>query len=211
MPHSLILMLGDTVEAARAFHEIIDRAVHRVVLIDTFSDEKMEAVRVAEALGPDLYAVRLDTPASRRGDLVGILREVRWELDLRGFRHVKLFVSGGLDEEEILRLNPVADAYGVGTSISNAPVLNFALDIVEVDGKPLAKRGKMSGRKGVFRCPSCGRTQVVPAASASPLCCGGAVTPLLQLLVQDGKLARALPDVHAIRQQVLADLERVSL
>jgi hypothetical protein len=31
------------------------------------------------------------------------------------------------------------------------------------------------------------------------------------LLVQDGKLARALPDVHAIRQQVLADLERVSL
>jgi nicotinate phosphoribosyltransferase len=211
MPHSLILMLGDTVEAARAFHEIIDRAVHRVVLIDTFSDEKMEAVRVAEALGPDLYAVRLDTPASRRGDLVGILREVRWELDLRGFRHVKLFVSGGLDEEEILRLNPAADAYGVGTSISNAPVLNFALDIVEVEGKPLAKRGKMSGRKAVYRCASCGRTQVVAAGAASPPCCGGAVAPLLQSLVEDGKLARTLPDVHAIRQQVLADLETVTL
>jgi nicotinate phosphoribosyltransferase len=211
MPHSLILMLGDTVEAGRAFHEIIDRAVQRVVLIDTFSDGKMEAVRVAEALGADLYAVRLDTPASRRGDLAGILREVRWELDLRGFRHVKLFVSGGLDEEEILRLNPVADAYGVGTSISNAPVLNFALDIVEVDGKPLAKRGKMSGRKAVFRCPSCGRFQVAPAGAASPLCCGGAVAPLLHSLVEDGKLARALPDVHAIRQQVLAALETVTL
>lgn len=211
MPHSLILMLGDTVVAAKAFHEIIDRAVRRVVLIDTFSDEKMEAVRVAEALGPDLYAVRLDTPASRRGDLVGILREVRWELDLRGFRHVQLFVSGGLDEEEIQRLNPVADAYGVGTSISNAPVLNFSMDIVEVDGVPVAKRGKMSGRKAVYDCAGCGRIQVVPAGAPRPDCCGGGVTPLLLPLIENGRLVRTLPEVQVIRQQVLAALERVSL
>lgn len=211
MPHSLVLMMGDTVEAARAFHEIIDRAVRRVVLIDTFSDEKMEAVRVAEALGPDLFAVRLDTPASRRGDLVGILREVRWELDLRGFSHVKLFVSGGLEEEEILRLNPVADAYGVGTSISNAPVMNFAMDIVEVDGVPLAKRGKMSGRKAVYRCAGCGRIQVVPASGVVPGCCGGKVESLLQPLIRDGRLVQRLPDVHTIRQRVLAALEQVAL
>lgn len=211
MPHSLILMLGDSVEAAKAFNEIIDRSVQRVVLIDTFSDEKMEAVRVAQALGPDLYAVRLDTPASRRGDLVGILREVRWELDLRGFRHVKLFVSGGLEEEEILRLSPVADAYGVGTAISNAPVLNFAMDIVEVDGVPIAKRGKMSGRKAVYRCARCGRAQVTPAGGPPPGCCGGELTSLLEPLVEEGRLARRLPDVHAIRQQVLAALEQVAL
>jgi nicotinate phosphoribosyltransferase len=211
MPHSLILMLGDSVEAAKAFNEVIDRAVRRVVLIDTFSDEKMEAVRVAQALGPDLYGVRLDTPASRRGDLVGILREVRWELDLRGFRHVKLFVSGGLEEEEILRSNPVADAYGVGTSISNAPVLNFAMDIVEVDGVPIAKRGKMSGRKAVYRCARCARIQVVPAGAPQPDCCGGELTSLLQPLIEDGRLVRTLPDVHSIRQQVLADLEQVAL
>ncbi|MEK7219549.1 MAG: nicotinate phosphoribosyltransferase, partial [candidate division NC10 bacterium] len=211
MPHSLILMLGDTVVAAKAFHEIIDRAVRRVVLIDTFGDEKMEAVRVAEALGPDLYAVRLDTPASRRGDLVGILREVRWELDLRGFHHVRLFVSGGLDEDEILRLNSVADAYGVGTCISNAPVLNFSMDIVEVDGIPVAKRGKLSGRKAVYRCARCTRIQVVPAAGPRPDCCGGELTALLQPLVQDGRLVRRLPDVQAIRQQVLTALDTVSL
>jgi nicotinate phosphoribosyltransferase len=204
-------MLGDTVEAAKAFHEIIDRAVRRVVLIDTFSDEKMEAVRVAQALGPDLHAVRLDTPASRRGDLVGILREVRWELDLRGFQHVKLFVSGGLDEEEILRLNPVADAYGVGTSISNAPVLNFSMDIIEVAGVPVAKRGKMSGRKAVLRCAQCGQIRVTPAGSPMPACCGKAVQPLLQPLIQEGRLARTLPDVHALRRQVLAQLEEVAL
>jgi len=181
------------------------------VLIDTFSDEKMEAVRVAKALGPDLYAVRLDTPASRRGDLVGILREVRWELDLRGYQHVQLFVSGGLEEEEILRLNPVADAYGVGTAISNAPVLNFAMDIVEVDGVPIAKRGKMSGRKAVYRCARCGRIQTVPVDAPRPGCCGGGADALLQPLIADGRLVRRLPDVHLIRQQVLANLEQVGL
>lgn len=211
MPHSLILMLGDTVVAAKAFDEIVDRSVRRVVLIDTFSDEKMEAVRVAEALGPALDAVRLDTPASRRGDLVGILREVRWELDLRGFRHVQLFVSGGLDEDEIQRLNPVADAYGVGTSISNAPVLNFSMDIVEVDGVPRAKRGKHSGRKEVLCCTACGKTVVIPAGTAAPACCGGELISLLQPLIQEGRLVRSLPDVHAIRRQVLDALERVSL
>jgi nicotinate phosphoribosyltransferase len=212
MPHSLILMLGDTVVAAKAFHEIIDRAVRRVVLIDTFGDEKMEAVRVAEALGGDLHAVRLDTPASRRGDLVGILREVRWELDLRGYQHVKLFVSGGLDEEEILRLNPVADAYGVGTSISNAPVLNFAMDIVEVEGTPVAKRGKLSGRKDVVRCSGCGRIHVTPAGRRAPRCCDAAgATRLLQPLIEEGKPVQALPDVHVLRDQVLASLEHVAL
>ena len=211
MPHSLILMLGDTVVAAKAFHEIVDRAVRRVVLIDTFGDEKMEAVRVAEALGPDLDAVRLDTPASRRGDLVGILREVRWELDLRGFRHVQLFVSGGLDEEEIQRLNPVADAYGVGTAISNAPVLNFSMDIVEVEGVPVAKRGKMSGRKQVLRCAACGTTQVMPARAPVSPCCGQEMTSLLQPLIEEGRLVRTLPDVHVLRHQVLAALEGVSL
>ena len=211
MPHSLILMLGDTVVAAQAFDEIIDPAVRRVVLIDTFGDEKVEAVRVAEAPRDRLHAVRLDTPASRRGDLVGILREVRWELDLRGFQHVKLFVSGGLDEEEILRLNPVADSYGVGTSISNAPVLNFAMDIVEVDGAPVAKRGKMSGRKEVFHCAGCGQNAVAPVRAKRPACCGAEMVSLLLPLIEDGRVVRPMPDVHALRRKVLAGLTQVAL
>ena len=81
-----------------------------------------------------------------------ILKEVRWELDLRGFSHVKLLVSGGLDEHKISELNQIADAYGVGTCISNARVLDFSMDIVEIEGKPLAKRGKLSGAKQVWQC-----------------------------------------------------------
>ena len=32
--------------------------------------------------------------------------------NLRGFDHVKIVASGGIDEYEILRLNPVVDSYG---------------------------------------------------------------------------------------------------
>ena len=118
IPHALVLMFGDTVEALRAFHEVVDPKVRRVALIDTLQDEKFEAIRVAEALGKDLYAVRLDTPSSRRGDFFRILDEVRWELDFRGFEHVKILASGGIDEYEILKLNSLVDGYGVGTAIA---------------------------------------------------------------------------------------------
>src|SRR5689334_9086495 len=168
IPHSLVLMVGDTVEALRAFDTIIDPKVRRVALIDTLQDEKFEALRVAEALGKDLYAVRLDTPSSRRGDFYKILEEVRWELDLRGFRHVKIITSGGIDEYEILQLNPVVDAYGVGTSIANAPVVSFALDIMEIEGRPMAKRGKWSGAKDVYRRRGTLETVVVPGCAGAP-------------------------------------------
>jgi nicotinate phosphoribosyltransferase len=238
MPHSLILLMGDTVVASSAFNEIIDPHVRRVVLIDTFCDEKEEALRVARQLGQDLFAVRLDTPSSRRGNMRQILQEVRWELNLRGFQQVKLFVSGGIDEYNILDLNPVADAYGVGTCVSNASVSDFALDIVEVAGQPLAKRGKKSGRKTVLRCPDCFQTQIVPAAASpsqgncscsTPLeplvpaaailsqgtcsccTCGTPLEPLLTPLIQQGKVVRPLPSPQEIRAFVLQQLTRVSL
>jgi nicotinate phosphoribosyltransferase len=216
MPHALILILGDTVEALKGFHAVIDPNVKRVALVDTLGDEKFEAVRAAEALGRDLYAVRLDTPASRRGNFLRILQEVRWELDLRGYQHVKLFVSGGIDEAHISQLNPLVDAYGIGTSISNAPVVDFAMDIIEVEGKPMAKRGKLSGAKRVLRCSSCYRYEVIPHKYRKDACtvlsvsgggsgqpCGGAYEELLIPLLKDGQLFGQLPSPKAIRSDVL--------
>jgi len=208
IPHSLVLMVGDTVEALRAFDEVVDPKVRRVALIDTLQDEKFEAIRVAEALGPDLYAVRLDTPSSRRGDLYRIAEEVRWELNLRGFGHVKIVVSGGIDEYEILRLNPVVDSYGVGTSIANAPVLNFALDIMEIEGRPFAKRGKMSGAKDLYRRRGARETVVVPAGTPPPAT-GGVWEPLLKPLLEDGRLVRDLPPPRMLREYVLDQLTSV--
>jgi nicotinate phosphoribosyltransferase len=192
---------------------VVDPKVRRVALVDTLQDEEFEAIRVAEALGKDLYAVRLDTPSSRRGDFFRILQEVRWELDLRGFQHVKLIASGGVDEYEILTLNPVADAYGVGTSIASAPVLNFALDIMEIEGRAMAKRGKWSGAKDVLRCRGCRTTIVVPASTPPPPCAcgGGGWDAVLKPLVSGGRIVRDLPPPRTIRDFVLDQLTHLPM
>ncbi len=212
MPHALIICMGSTVEALKAYDEVLEPKFKRVALIDTFLDEKFEAINVAEALGEKLFAVRLDTPSTRRGNFYRILEEVRWELDLRGYRHVKLFVSGGIKEEDIPVLNPLVDAYGIGTSISNAPVLDYAMDIMEVEGKPVSKRGKWSGSKRVLRCPECGERKILPMNADVPACsCGGSFEDLLVPVLDRGK--RLLPDERAsdIRQRVLKQIEGLAL
>jgi nicotinate phosphoribosyltransferase len=212
IPHALVLLFGDTVQALRAFHDVVDPKVRRVALIDTLQDEKFEAIRVAEALGKDLYAVRLDTPSSRRGDFYQILSEVRWELDIRGHEHVKILASGGIDEYEILKLNPVVDGYGVGTSIANAPVLSFALDIMEIEGKPLAKRGKRSGSKQVWRLPGSVQNVVYPASKPAPVGPDGrSAEPLLKPLLVDGRIVRDLPPPRTIRDYVLEQMAQIDL
>jgi len=212
MPHSLILLAGDSIKALKLFDEVIDKNVRRVALIDTFDDEKFEAVRVAQAMGDILYGVRLDTPGSRKGNMQQILDEVRWELDLRGYKKVKLFLSGGVDEYQILEYNNLVDAYGVGTSISNAPVINFSMDIVEIEGKPIAKRGKKSGSKELWRCESCFSDIVLPKKSAAPACqCGKKMKKVLISLIDGGGISRPLPSPQDIKKYVLKQLEKVEL
>ncbi|MEM0350697.1 MAG: nicotinate phosphoribosyltransferase, partial [Archaeoglobaceae archaeon] len=130
--------------------EIVDERVPRTMLIDTYFDEKTEAIMAVENV-KRVDAVRLDTPSSRRGNFRKIIEEVRWELKIRGKENVKIFLSGGLKLEDIIALRDLADAFGVGTSISAAKPIDFAMDIVERDGKFCAKRGKRSGMKQVYR------------------------------------------------------------
>ncbi len=82
MPHAIIVIIGNQVEAWKTFDSVVQEGVPRVALVDTYCDEKKEAVMAAEAL-PNLDAVCLDTPSSRRGDFRKNISEVRWELDLR--------------------------------------------------------------------------------------------------------------------------------
>ncbi len=213
MSHTLILCAQDE----RLAYEMFDRAmppdVLRVALVDTFQDEKFGAIFAAEVLGDDLYAVRLDTPGSRRGDFLRIMQEVRWELDIRGYEHVKLFISGDLDEERILEYNEVADAYGVGTHISNSRVVNFAMDIVEIDGRPVSKRGKESGLKQVYRCPVDGsRTRRLTRLEA-PACelCGGPMVGMLEDVLHDGVALVETPPARELRARVLEKVKGVDL
>jgi nicotinate phosphoribosyltransferase len=200
MPHALILLAGSTETALVWFDEVIPPDVRRVALIDTFEDEKFAALAAAETLGDHLFAVRLDTPGSRRGDFHALAAEVRWELDLRGYGHVQIVVSGGLDEADILRMNDVVDGYGIGTAISDAPVVNFGMDIVEIDGQPITKRGKKSGVKQTWVCWECGARETLPdAAGPSPCPCGADRTPFLEPLLSAGEIISPLPSIHDLR------------
>ncbi len=185
MPHALLLCFGNgNQEAAwRAFDDTVDESVPRIALCDTFSDEKDEVLRAAETLGDRLDGVRIDTTGSRRGDFRHIVRELRWELDARGHEAVDIFLSGGLGPNDLRELRDIADGFGVGSYISNADPVDFALDIVAIDGDPIAKRGKLSGIKSVYRTDDGGhhvglRDTKMPSDAE----------PLLEPLIRDGEI-----------------------
>jgi nicotinate phosphoribosyltransferase len=210
MPHALILIAGDLTTALMWFDEVIDESVPRIALVDTFTDEKFGALEAATALDERLKGVRLDTPGSRRGDMAELLWECRWELDLRGHEHVQLIVSGGLDEYDIEELNEVADGYGVGTSISSAPVVNFAMDIVEIEGKPVTKRGKRSGRKQLLLCSTCRTRTVVPyeRAGEHERCrCGAPTVQLVRPLIEQGEALAESPSVGEIKARCTCQVQ----
>ena len=204
MPHALIICMGSTVEAIKAYDEVLEPKFKRVALIDTFLDEKFEALNVAEAMGEKLFAMRLDTPSSRRGDFYRILQEVRWELDLRGYKNIRLFVSGGIKEHDLPVLNEYVDAYGIGTSISSAAVIDFSMDIMEINGRPLAKRSKWSGSKRVLRCKKCKGSLIIPNNKKKHKCqCGGAYNDILIPFTENNKISQKLLPAKDIRSFVL--------
>jgi nicotinate phosphoribosyltransferase len=146
VPHAAILIAGDTVRVAQVFDEIFDESVTRIILVDTFKDEAEESLRVAEALKERLGAVRLDTPSERGGVTPQLVTEVRRRLDGAGYNHVKIVVSGGLTPERIRILKKAgADFFGVGSHISSAQPIEMTMDIKEIEGKPVAKRGRLPG------------------------------------------------------------------
>ncbi|MBE3598462.1 MAG: nicotinate phosphoribosyltransferase [Limnochordaceae bacterium] len=146
VPHALMLILGDTVSGALAYHRHTAPDSPRIILVDTYKDEAEESLRVAEVLGKALEGVRLDTPGERGGVTPDLVAEVRARLDQAGYRHVKILVSGGLTPERVQQLAAAgADAFGVGSYISSAPPLDMTLDLKMVEGKPVAKRGRIPG------------------------------------------------------------------
>jgi nicotinate phosphoribosyltransferase len=212
MPHALIICMGSTVDAIKAYDEILEPKLKRVALIDTFFDEKFECLNVAKALGRKLFAVRFDTPSSRRGNFYRILEECRWELNLRGYKHIKFYASGGIKEEDIPVLNPVVDGYGIGTSISNAPVVDYAMDIMEVGGKPLAKRGKWSGSKRVLSCARCGTRRIVANNRDKYICsCGKKFEDILIPVLDKGKQIIKTEPPSKLRAFVLRNVKDLPL
>ena len=116
------------------------------LLVDTYDITQGIATAI-EAAGPRLRAIRIDS-----GDLGQLAKQAREQLDRLGAPDVQIVVSGDLDEYSIaaLRADPV-DSYGVGTSVvtgSGVPTAGMIYKLVEVDGRPVAKRSTSKTSRG---------------------------------------------------------------
>ncbi|MEM0381129.1 MAG: nicotinate phosphoribosyltransferase [Nitrososphaerota archaeon] len=210
MPHALIIVSGKQEDAWKSFDETVSEEVPRIALCDTFSDEREEALLAAKTLGNRLHGVRLDTPSSRRGNMRRIIEEVKWTLEVNGYRGVKIYVSGGVDEDDVVELYDVADGFGVGTSIAFPPSIDLALDIVEVEGRPVSKRGKLPSSKQVYRCDAFHDT-IVQRQKRLERCpkCGGPVEELLKPLILKGEIVGELPSARGARDYLMSRLEKI--
>lgn len=159
VPHGLIAAYGgDTVKAALKFAAHFHHDMNITVLVDFENDSVATALEVAEALGPKLWGVRLDTSEqlvdrSLWHEMGGfkptgvnprLVEKVRGALDGAGFNDVRIVASGGFTADRIREFEAqgvAVDAYGVGSSLIRGQN-DFTADVVLLDGKPCAKVGR---------------------------------------------------------------------
>ena len=211
MAHSYIQAHDDELSAFRAY---VRRFPETTLLVDTY--DTLEGVRkvvaLARELGPEFQvrAVRLDS-----GDLVSLAHSARRLLDAAGLEHVRIFASGGLDEDEVARLlehHAPIDAFGVGTAMgvsADAPALDMAYKLVEYAGHGRLKLspGKvlLPGRKQVFRQDADGMAPRDVLARHEEALPG---RPLLRRVMHAGwRLEDASPSLAAIRAHARAERE----
>lgn len=159
VPHALIAAYGgETVAAARAFAARYAETTEVIVLVDFANDSIRTAVEVADALGDDLWGVRLDTAGGlvdralweEMGDFdptgvnVRLVEKVRAGLDEAGHERVKIIVSGGFDAAKVAefeRRGAPVDLYGAGSSLIRG-AYDYTADVVQLEGRPCAKAGR---------------------------------------------------------------------
>lgn len=146
--HAFVLLHdGDGGGEQAAFaSQVAAQGTKTTLLVDTY-DIRAGVERAVAAAGPELGAIRIDS-----GDLGELARQAREQLDALGAGATRIVLSGDLDEYAIaaLRAEPV-DAYGVGTALvtgSGAPTAGMVYKLVEVDGRPVAKRSSSKESKG---------------------------------------------------------------
>src|SRR3954454_199065 len=149
--HAYVLLHDDELAAFRG--QVGCLGTKTTLLVDTY-DIRRGIENAIAAAGPELGAVRIDS-----GDLGELTRQAREQLDALGATGTRIVLSGDLDEYAIaaLRAEPV-DSYGVGTSVvtgSGPPTAGIVYQLVEVDGRPVAKRSEHKeshgGRKQALR------------------------------------------------------------
>jgi nicotinate phosphoribosyltransferase len=198
-------LLHDSEHAAFAA-QVKALGVGTTLLVDTYDITKGIDTAI-EVAGPELGAIRIDS-----GDVGVLARQAREQLDRLGARNTKIVVSGDLDEYAIaaLRAEPV-DAYGVGTSLvtgSGAPTAGMVYKLVEVDGRPVAKRSShkesRGGHKSAIRRhkPTGTALEEVVYQLGSPVERGVHDRELPIPLMRGGQPVAELPTLEQARQRV---------
>jgi nicotinate phosphoribosyltransferase len=154
--HSWVMAHEDEKEAFAHFMDAFPE--HAVLLLDTY--DVRAAVRKIIQMGRKPAGVRIDS-----GDLAEDSRWIRKTLDRAGWKDVRVFASGDIDEYKItslLKKGAQIDSFGVGTALAtpgDAPHLNLVYKLVEVEragkiqGAAKLSSAKVTypGRKQVFR------------------------------------------------------------
>jgi nicotinate phosphoribosyltransferase len=159
MAHSFIQVHDDEMTAFENFARARPDGV--ILLIDTYDTEAgaRKVVQLAPKLKADgiaIRGVRIDS-----GDLSAMARKVRGILDAGGLKDVIILVSGGINEDVLLKIaaakTPI-DGFGIGVNLDasiDAPSLDCAYKLQDYAGRPRRKlsEGKQTwpGRKQVWR------------------------------------------------------------
>lgn len=213
MAHSYIQAHKDEATAFRSFAELYPETV---LLVDTY--DTLEGVKKVIALAEErgeafrVSAVRLDS-----GDLLELSRRTRTMLDEAGLSAVKIFASGGLDEDAVANLISAGapiDAFGVGTSMgvsNDAPDLDTAYKLCQYAGKGRVKlsasKPVLPGRKQIFRMSEHGRDVGDVIARADEALAGRPL--LVQVMRQGERLPAGRVDLESVRRYAAEQLARL--
>ncbi len=210
MAHSFVMIFPSEEEAFRAFAKVYPE--NTIFLIDTY--DTLEGAKKVVSLwkeGIRAVGVRIDS-----GDIQNIAREVRRILDEEGLKEVKIFVSGGLDEVDIDKLlsqDVPVDAFGVGTKVvtsSDSPYLDMAYKLVEYEGKPKVKKspGKETFpyKRQVYRLYEGSVAKMDKVVKFRDRSEG---EPLVEKVLEDGRLLKNLGSVKEARERLLEDLSKL--
>jgi nicotinate phosphoribosyltransferase len=208
--HSWVMAHEDEGEAFGTFLDAFPEG--SVLLVDTY--DVRNAVKKIIAMQRKPAGIRLDS-----GNLTADSRWARRALDRAGWKDVKIFASGDLDEyriAEILQKGAAIDAFGVGTALGtpgDAPHLNLIYKLVEVErGGKIREAAKFSrakatypGRKQVFRHVTLAgefKSDTIALEDEPPN--GG--QPLLVEVMRGGRRTAPAESVSALRDRCIASL-----
>ncbi|MDN5930391.1 MAG: nicotinate phosphoribosyltransferase [Pseudonocardia sp.] len=209
--HAWVLLHDDELGAFQS--QVKALGPDTTLLVDTY-DIRRGVELAVQAAGTGLGAIRIDS-----GDLAELARQARDQLDTLGATNTRIVLSGDLDEYAIasLRAEPV-DSYGVGTSVvtgSGAPTAGMVYKLVEVDGRPVAKRSaakeSRGGAKSAVRRfkPTGTAVEEVVHPVARPVPVGPHDRVLPVPLVRRGEPVPGLPTLEQSRERLRAALVSV--